>query len=1348
MNVENTVFEPNTNHFPIIGIGSSAGGLKALECFFDNCPDNTGFAFVVIQHLSPDYKSLMSELLERHTQMIVMEVQKNEIIKPNHVYIIPGNKNIIIRKENLELTERAPQHKVNFSIDIFFKSLALERKREAICLVLSGTGSDGTKGATAVKKGGGTVFVQKPEDAKFDGMPKSAISSGLTDFVLSVAEMPNALIDFIEHHSQYADLSKEDIEKLESLNRILKMIKTFVGYDFLNYKKATLFRRTEKRMTVVNKNSIDEYINYLYEEPEEKFLLSKEYLIGVTRFFRDAEAFDEINQKVIPEIIKEKKGSIEPIKVWVVACSTGQEAYSIAMLLEEHLHNFKENVGYKIFATDINQSAIDIASKGIYDESVVSEIPQRFLEKYCFKKNDSFQIIQSVRSKMIFSKHDVLHNPPFGKMDLVSCRNMLIYMENEIQFKVLANIRFSLNQYGYLFLGSSENISLLDENIEEVNAKWRIYRNLKVGRLLSHNKDAWTIDKRRNSVGTLTKAKDNGSDPILKSINNMLIDDLGLVFACIDQYYEIIQASGKLKSFITIPEEGFTNNLIKMVPDELGVPLTSMIRSLNKGNENSAERTVKLLRENVLEEVQLIVKKLEIGAKVLRKKCYLVLLKVEKESVLSAEESKILPQVLNKSKELEGLKEALTETRENLQSTIEELESTGEEMQATNEELMASNEELQSTNEELQSLNEELHTVNAELQEKNVQLLESNSDIENLMKNVNIGTVFLDRNFNIRKFTPSINQHFQLRLEDIGRPINHFSGTLGGQDLMQLSKKVISLLQSHRQEVQNSEGTWFLMQIFPYRNQEHVIHGVVINFINIHETKLALQKTDQLNQFLSHITETNPGMIYIYDIVQKQTLYVNNNITKIAGYTEDEIKKLGPMLLPSILHKDDLERMKKHHQQMEHMLDGEILQIEYRIVHKRTKKPIWILSTDKVNERNNKGEVISILGVGQDISQSRDLQNQLKISESRLKLAIKGNRAAIWEWSDLGKNGSWWSKEFYELLGYTAETLKSKFSAFINLIHPEDVVAFRKSLEEHVENRMDIEESIRVKTSKNGYKWFRVNAKARINREGEVSKIVGTLADIDEKKEAENKMKELNVELERFAYLASHDLKEPLRTVTSFTKLFKEEYKHVFDDNANQYLDFIEKASARMITLTNDLLTYSQLDDKSLNFQKVDLNLLVQEIVQDLQKPIEDNKATITITELPHINCDKVQIRQLFQNLISNSLKYRKPKVKPIIEVGFEEKSTVYQFYIKDNGIGISQKYHAKIFEVFKRLHSNEEYEGTGIGLANCKRIVDNHKGRIWLRSSLGNGATFYFSIYKLNTPDKNEKDQLYSISG
>ena len=1325
----------NEKPFYIIGIGSSAGGLKALEEFFDNCPSDTGFAFVIVQHLSPHYKSLMPELLSRHTKMSVKEAKEGDTVMPNHVYLIPGAKNIQISEGKLELTKRLPNNQVNFSIDIFFNSLAKEQKERALAIILSGTGSDGTKGAKSIKEVGGTVFVQSPNTSGFDGMPKSAISQGLADYILSPNEMGNELVEFVSHPEYAYPVTPEgDSNNLESLGRILKIIKSYIGYDFFSYKKPTLLRRTAKRINITKCQTVENYIDYLHDHPEEKFLLTQEYLIGVTKFFRDSKAFEVLQKEVIPNIIS-KKTLGQTIKIWTVACSTGEEAYSIAILIEEHLRKMDLKIDYKIFATDLDDRGIDIATKGIYDQNIESELPPKLLSKYFIKKENKYQIHPIIRKNIIFSKHDILQNPPFNKMDLVSCRNMLIYMENDIQLQVLSSLHYALNHHGYLFLGSSENLGILSKNFEDIDTKWKIYKNIQPERLVNISKasDVWKIEKDGKTRFQVRRSGNSLEDKIAKSINKLLMDELLAVSVCIDENFEIIHASGKLKKYIQYPDEGYSNNLLKMLPDELNIPISTSVRKLSTISDETIEKTVKLIRNDKLIELRLLICAFNIIS--VNSRSFLITIIEESDRKITKEEKeKELPKIISNVDQVIELKEALNETRENLQSTIEELETSNEEMQATNEELLASNEELQSTNEELQSLNEELHTVNAELQTKNVELIELNSDIENLMTNINVGTIFLDRNFHIRKFTPSIREHFSLQLGDIGRSITHFSGTIGGEDLTKHAKEVIRTLQPFKKEVVTNKGNWFALQIFPYRSQEDSIKGVVINFIDIHNLKQAVADKEKLNSFLTHLTTSNPAIIYILDLKTKKNLYANANLFESSGYSPKELKDFGDNLLEKIIHPDDLDIVLAHFEKLKTLKDGEELQLEYRFLHKDRKTIDWVLSTDKVNERDVNGEVKSILGVAVIVTKAKKIEQQLRESEERNRLAISSSKSGLWEWSNLLKDKAWWSKEFYTLLGYTKKQLKPLFSEFINLVHPNQIRQFREGLESHVEgDAYPFEMEVQLKTSKNDYKWFKINAQASIDINNNAKKIVGTIVDINEQKEAAHKMKNLNTELERFAYLASHDLKEPLRTVTSFTKLFKEEYVEQFDDNALQYLDFIEQASSRMITLTNDLLVYSQLDDKSLNFSAVNLNEILDNIILDLKDDITRNNATININQLPSLVCDSSQINQLFQNLISNSLKYR-TKTPPIIEVSGFEKPSSYEFHVKDNGIGIEKKYQSMVFDVFKRLHTKTEYEGTGIGLANCKRIVDNHKGKIWIKSSLGKGATFIIAIPKIKS--------------
>jgi len=571
----------NKDFFYIIGIGSSAGGLKALEQFFDNCPSDTGFAFVIVQHLSPDYKSLMPELLSRHTKMSIKEAKEDDEVLPNHAYLIPGSKNITLENGFLKLSQRPPSSQMNFSIDIFFTSLAKEQKDKTIGIILSGTGSDGTKGAKLIKEAGGTVFVQDPDTSKFDGMPKSAISQGLADYVLDPRDMGRELMEFVLHPPISYFNSTEESNKSVALDRVLRIIKNHVGYDFFSYKKPTLLRRTAKRINITKSKTVENYIDYLYDNPEEKFLLTQEFLIGVTKFFRDSSAFSIIEKEIIPSIVTNALEKGKALKLWSVGCSTGEEAYSMAILIEEYISQHKLNLDYKIFATDIDDRAVDGAAKGVFGENIATDVSESRLANFFIKKdNNTYQIHSAIRKNIIFSKHDILQNPPFNKMDLVSCRNVLIYMENNIQLQALTSIHYSLNQGGYLFLGSSEHLGLLTQNFEEVNSKWKIYKNIQSEGVINIAKnDVWRVEKGGLRPQKSTKGLRTMEDLMSKSVNQVLINEFQVVNVCIDESFEILQASGNLKKYLNFPDEGFSNNLLKVLPDELNIPITTNLQN-------------------------------------------------------------------------------------------------------------------------------------------------------------------------------------------------------------------------------------------------------------------------------------------------------------------------------------------------------------------------------------------------------------------------------------------------------------------------------------------------------------------------------------------------------------------------------------------------------------------------------------------------------------------------------------------------------------------------------------------------------------------------------------------------
>ncbi len=1440
--------------FYIVGIGASAGGLEALESFFSNCPHDTGIAFVIVQHLSPDYKSMMSSLLGRHTKMPIKVTDNTDTIYPNHIYLIPGNKNLIVKNGKLELVDRALANQLNLPIDLFFESLAVEKKEKAIGIILSGTGSDGTRGGKVIKEVGGTLFVQDPETIRFDGMPLSAIENGIADYVLKASEIPYELLNYINFPSARTDWETQHlIDDKDAINEILQIIRRNTGYDFLPYRRQTLARRIIKRLKINKLEGLKEYIELLDSDINEQRTAVNEFLIGVTKFFRDTAAFKVLEKQVIPAIVKNSFKRRQDIKAWSVACSSGEEAYSVAMLIEETMDKLDMPVAYKVFATDVDSHAIHSASKGIYKEDIANDVPNALLNKYFIQKNSTYEIKSSIRKNIIFSKHDILQNPPFNKMDLISCRNMLIYLDSNAQKKALASLHFALKQHGYLFLGSSESLGAIQRSFDKIDRKSKIYKNIDASnRVFRHKEEMemYTFSPQYNAKGTTLKEKFG------YHIGQDLVEAVGAICIFINEKFDIIHAKGKLNKYFSLPEDGFSNNIMSVLPATLNIPISTSIRQINRGKheENTIIKEVQYIKDT--ERLKLQIRVQEMPSTVQNSTFLVTILEVGKTILVIDKKigTSSTEEVKKYQEEIKELHQALIDARENLQLTVEELETTNEEIQATNEELIASNEELQSTNEELQSVNEELHTVNAELQEKNLELLTLNSDMENLINSTNIGTLFLDKDCKIRRFTPAITEQLHLRESDIGRPVSDFSWH--NLELKKEALQVLQTLQPLRREFQSKEGNWFLEQILPYRTQEDTIKGVVVNFINIDSIKEAIDEKEKANHFLEQVMSLSPGIIYVFDLVAQKFIYVNNSFEQILGYPLSEIERRKDFLAETVLP-SYIEPLKKRQEVMKTAKDDASIFLEYQ--QKRLDGRItWISSIEKVFERNEQGEVVKTIGFALDNTaqmglierESENLHfineitalspdilyvydlNKKKIDYSNrtfprkledapsnhpfdhllhandltayqvhlkklqqsmsdasfyLELRIKdieGNHQWMAITEKVFKRGDdqkvakiigtvknihanrqvqlkkeeldkllleinevtaiiyildvqkpafeFMSKAVNKMLGYTSDEIQRMEDNYLEkLVYPADIVKMKKMLSAVTKSKNEASNyaELRLLHKEGKPIWVEMIQKVfETNKKGEPTKVIGLCQEITQRKNNQIALKESNEKLERFAYISSHDLKEPLNTIISALDLMKME---INNQEVAELLQPIEDSTTHMKNLIEDLLDYSILNKKPLQLQPTNLNKILKEVKQDLDASIKSKKARLKIGKLPVIHADKTLMKQAFQNLIGNSIKYNDKKI-PIIEIMAEERSKDFVLSVKDNGIGIDKKYYTKIFDVFKTLHNRDQYSGTGIGLASCKSIVQSHKGKIWVESILGKGSTFYFTIPKL----------------
>lgn len=844
--------------FPVVGVGASAGGLEALESFFRNIKSDCGLSFVVIQHLSPDYKSLMGELLSKYTEMPIYRAEDGMRIKKNCVYLIPPKKNMTIFHNKLYLTEQKPTTGLNLPIDIFFRSLAEDYGERAIGVVLSGTGSDGTLGIRAIKGAGGMVMAQDEATAKFDGMPKSAIATGLVDYVLSPAEMGDQLIKYVAHPLVSGNDAKEDVlmKDEDALSKILATIRTRTSTDFTYYKPNTIVRRIERRISVHQFENIDDYVKLIIDSPTEVNILYKELLIGVTKFFRDTEGFEILKQKVIPNILK-KKSSTDSIRVWVTACSTGEEAYSMAILFKEIMEqeNFIGDV--KIFATDIDKDSIEYASSGVYPESIVTDVSDERLKKYFTKNNNTFKINDSIRQMVIFATHNIIKDPPFSKIDLISCRNLLIYLLPIMQKKVLTTFSFALQNGGFLFLGTSESIGELSNYFTTIDNKWKLYQNNEgIKQAIIDEFYVPVLKKQPLQITREVQPKVSAETELFEDISSNLFKQYVPASVVINEKYDILHVYNDINKFVKLPIGKVSLNILNMVPNELSIAIGTAIHRVMKDRREVIYNDVAIETEDKVNYINLVVKPFTHE----RTKANLILLIfLSADKIINLDNStERFDMSSNIGIRIKDLEQELKYSKENLQATIEELETSNEELQATNEELIASNEELQSTNEELQSVNEELYTVNSEYQSKIEELTELNNDINNWFSVTSIGTIFLDLKLRVRKFTPAVSKFVNLIDNDLGRPINHISYNFQYDNFMQDVESVLKTLKPIETELKANNNKWLMLKILPYRTIENAIKGVVITFIDISQRKQYEEQSIRNRDLLHRILENSP----------------------------------------------------------------------------------------------------------------------------------------------------------------------------------------------------------------------------------------------------------------------------------------------------------------------------------------------------------------------------------------------------------------------------------------------------------------------------------------------------------
>jgi two-component system, chemotaxis family, CheB/CheR fusion protein len=952
----------------VVGIGASAGGLEAIERFFDNVAKDTAMAFVIVQHLSPDFKSMMDELLARHTSLPIHLVENAMAVEAGHVYLIPPKMEMIISGGRLLLSEQDREQERTLPIDVFFRSLAQDCGERAVAVVLSGGGSDGSRGVLDVHRAGGFVVVQDMASAQFDGMPKTAIDSGVADAIVSPAEMPRVLKEHETGQARSrAGAPAEAPADNTGVGAVYRMLQEEFGIDFTHYKPSTVTRRIERRLALARSLDIDEYVRRLKSERAELDVLYRDLLIEVTRFFRDEAAFAVLETEVLPELLRREPRE-GPLRLWIAGCATGEEPYSFAILLQDLMSKLGDRP-VKIFATDVHRGSLDHATRGIYAADAVAGVSAERLERYFIKHGEGYQVVPELRQMVVFAQHNVIKDAPFTRVDLVSCRNLLIYLQPAAQQKVLSLFHFALNRNGTLLLGPSETAGPLARAYETIDMRWRIYKKRSDARIPVEVRAPsisagdgrvppapFQVLNGRHSLAQLMGAYDSLLERVMSP--SLLLGGQG----------ELVHAFAGAGRFLHHRDGRQGLDVVDLVDPDLKLVLVgglkralseqgAIVYSNVRLGDGDGERFYKVTIQKIPNRNS--------GAPYL-----LVSFEAAGEADRRGAEAQV--EIDNASRDqLRVLEAQLTHTRENLQSAIEELETSNEELQSSNEELQTSNEEQQSTNEELQSVNEELYTVNAEYQRKIGELTEVTNDMDNLLASTEVGTVFLDRQLRIRKFTPQAAETFSLVPHDIGRTIDTFAHKLAHPELLDDLRRVLENGQLIEHELRDASGKCFFLRILPYR-AKGAIAGVVLTLIDMTGLKQAEDALFHERYLLNSLLTSIPDAIYFKDL-RGRFIRANQAMVTRLGLTqpEDAVGKtaleLPNQALAMELHREDEEVLRTGEPQF------------YKVEKRQRSDEVeeWNVVT-RLPLRDKDGQIVGVVAIFRDVTEQKRAEHKIQ----------------------------------------------------------------------------------------------------------------------------------------------------------------------------------------------------------------------------------------------------------------------------------------------------------------------------------------------------------------------------------
>jgi two-component system CheB/CheR fusion protein len=891
---------------PVIGIGASAGGIDALKSFVPMIAADSGLVFVVVQHLSPDYESVLHKILARDSKIPVIEIGGPTPIEANHIYVIPPDASLRIADGQLNISPPAEQRGLRTPIDTFLLSLAEARGQNAACVILSGTGSDGTVGLRAIKEQGGLTIAQ--EGAEYDGMMRSAVSTGLVDFVMPVEEIPAKIADYFRHLTEVDGRKGPDgvlNEAADSLMQICALLRARTGHDFSGYKDKTVARRVQRRMQVLQIDNVPDFIERLRKDPQQLDALLQDLLIGVTNFFRDKKAFEALEKEVIPKLFEGKRPD-DTVRVWVVGCSTGEEADSIAILLREHMPRGHGAPKLQIFASDIDEEALQIARLGRYPASIAKDIPPKLLERYFVREDGTYRIASELREICLFSAHNFLRDAPFSKLDLISCRNLLIYLTPDLQNRIIPLFHYALNDGGYLFLGSSENVTRHPRMFANIDKNSRIFQR-RAQMDMGLPQFPLTAPDHSGRKVALARRPLAEQDSVQAFAERQMLDRYAPAYVIIDENGDMLHASGRTGKYLELAPGAPKTDIFSMARRGLRPDLRAAVHKSASTGQVAIQGNIAVGTNGGRQTVDLIVQPLRGGNAA--DQLFLVVFQdvggIKATGEHDGAETVHDVDSANTQQlemELRAAKERLQTMTEELESSNEELKSGNEELSSMNEELQSANEELETSKEELQSINEELQTVNSELNSRVEELSRANSDIANLLESTQIATVFLDRHLAVKSFTPAAKDVFRLVESDTGRPITHVRARFNSDTVQEDAERVLRTLSTIERQVEsNYNDSRFIMRMMPYRTVDNVIAGVVITFMDVTQVAAAEAKINELTDALRERVE---GLESLLDLLPVGAFFMEDTDTgevRVNRYGSHLLGEYGESVKPRLL---------------------------------------------------------------------------------------------------------------------------------------------------------------------------------------------------------------------------------------------------------------------------------------------------------------------------------------------------------------------------------------------------------------------------------------------------------------